>query len=72
MFDTEYIDFMRLLLKYIEPRFVKRRTIIIEELDEFGEVIFFVTGTFKVGYSINGKKIWVKAFKMNLHGRGIG
>jgi len=53
---------MRRLLKYIEPRFERKGTLLFEELDEFLEVIFFVTGAYKVGYSINGKKIYVIAF----------
>ena len=31
VFDSEYNTYMRLLVKYIEPRFEKRSTILFEE-----------------------------------------
>jgi len=37
----------------IEPRFEKKDTILIKELDEQLEIIFFLTGNFKCGYILN-------------------
>ena len=46
---------MRKVLEHIEPRSAKAGTVLIDELDEFLEVIFFVTGDFRAGYSLNAK-----------------
>jgi len=42
-----------LVLANIEPRFEKKGTLLIKELDEQLEIILFLTGNFKCGYSLN-------------------
>lgn len=51
-----YRDFMALLLTKLEPRFEAKRTIIVDEFDEFNEVIFVFKGTTVIGYEINKQK----------------
>ena len=42
---------MREFLSILEPRYEVTGTIIIEELDEFLEVIFFTIGQYEISYS---------------------
>ena len=51
--DAEYRAFMFALLKNLEPRKEEPDVSLVEELDEFNEVIFFMKGFYAVGYSIN-------------------
>ena len=44
---------MNKVLRSLEPRFIKKYTLIINELDEFGEIIFVKTGAVGVGFEIN-------------------
>ena len=53
--DPPYRSFMISILSKLEPRKEKPRTILIEELDEFNEITFFMKGLYEVGYSINNK-----------------
>ena len=47
---------MALLLTKLEPRFEAKKTIIVDEFDEFNEVIFVFKGTVVIGYEINKQK----------------
>jgi len=53
--DIEYQKFMRSILIYLEPRYVESHTILINELDELLEIIFFTKGIHKAGYKLNKK-----------------
>ena len=44
------------MLSKLEPRFEKKKTLIIDELDEFNEIIFVTIGTVFIGYEINKVK----------------
>lgn len=41
------------IMENLEPRKEENDVILIKELDEFNEVIFFIRGTYIIGYSIN-------------------
>jgi hypothetical protein len=41
-------------LQALEPRFEKKNSIILDELDECNEVYFITNGTYEIGFSING------------------
>lgn len=42
------------LLHHLEPRFEPKETILIDELDEVNEVLFFPEGQYEIGFEING------------------
>ena len=42
--DAPYRSFMLAIIKKLEPRKENEKTLLFEELDEFSEVIFFMTG----------------------------
>ena len=63
---------MRKLLDKIEPRFERRGKILIQELDEYLEVIFFIEGTYKVGYTLNGNQKYVMPYNSCSFGNDIG
>lgn len=46
----------------MEPRYEAANTTIISEMDEFLEVTFFINGTYKIGYTLNNKLVYVTAF----------
>ena len=41
------------LLSTLEPRKEEKGTILLNELDEVNEVIFFDNGAYEIGYEIN-------------------
>ena len=47
---------MSLLLTKLEPRYESKHTVIIDEFDEFNEIIFVYKGTIVIGYEINKMK----------------
>ena len=47
----------------MEPRHEDKETILINELDEQTEVLFFDNGTYEVGYEINRVKKFVLRYK---------
>ena len=51
------------ILHALEPRTEKKDTILINELDEQNEVLFFNHGTIEIGYEINRIKKYVLRFK---------
>lgn len=59
--DPLYQKFMIALMRYLEPRRVPEKELIIHELQDVLEVIFVMKGSFTVGYEIN------KVKKMKLH-----
>ena len=54
--DMPYRDFMMQVLRALEPRFYKKHTIIIDELDEMLEVVFIQKGDTLIGYQVNKQK----------------
>ena len=56
----------------LEPRFEKSKTVIIDELDEFNEIIFISKGTMLVGYEINKQKRYCIKYKNNCVIGGYG
>lgn len=54
--DDEYRAFMFAMLRSLEPRKEEPDVVLVDELDEFNEVIFFMKGFYCVGYSINNQK----------------
>jgi hypothetical protein len=51
--DQSYREFMNKVLRALEPRFIQKKNIIINELDEFGEIIFVKNGVVGIGFEIN-------------------
>ena len=70
--DIEYENFMRELLKYLEPIEIESNTIIVNELDEFLEILFFTEGIHKVGYMLNKKETYINVYKAEIKGSPIG
>ena len=60
------------MLKYLEPRSVEAGTMLINELDELVEIIYFTKGIHKTGYMLNKKEMFVEAFKAEIKGSEIG
>ena len=42
--DKDYRDYMRNIIAVLEPRVEEAGTVLVKELDEFDEVIFFIQG----------------------------
>lgn len=61
-FDKTYSDFMMDVLYQLEPRKEPKGEILVDELEEFTEVLFFMTGMFDIGYSINKKNMFKLRF----------
>ena len=61
--DLEYKNFMVDILQSLEPRCEPKNKIMINELDEPNEVLFFNNGTYEIGYEINRVKKYVLRFK---------
>jgi hypothetical protein len=61
--DFEYKNFMIDILQALEPRCENSNEILINELDEQNEVLFFNNGTYEIGYEINRVKKYVLRFK---------
>ena len=51
------------LLSCLEPRREEKYNILINELDEFNEVIFFIEGIYEIGFEINRVKTYVLRYK---------
>lgn len=56
----------------MEPRLEPPDETIINEMDEFLEVTFFIKGSYKIGYSLNNRRITVLAFSCAYKGNVIG
>jgi hypothetical protein len=50
---------MTAVLSVLEPRKEKADTIMLRELDDFREIIFFLNGQVDIGFEINKKKYFV-------------
>jgi hypothetical protein len=61
--DFVYRNFMMDLMQNLEPRFEKAGTILIDELDEVDEVLFFPQGRYEIGFEINGQKIFMLEYR---------
>ena len=70
--DDEYKNYMRHIIAILEPREEMPGTTIINELDDFLEVTFFIKGKYQTGYTLNQKVIHVQTFTLNLRGNAIG
>jgi hypothetical protein len=55
------------LLMSLEPRREDPHTVLLEELDEVNEIIFFETGSFGIGYEINHKQRLVIRMNYSSH-----
>ena len=56
MMDNPYREFIIKILTSLEPRFEKRGTTLISELDEYGEITFIEKGKIGIGFEINKHK----------------
>ena len=54
--DNDFREFMHYILSELEPFEESRRTILIEELEEFHVISFVHKGTVLVGYEFNKQK----------------
>lgn len=52
-----------MLLTKLEPRFERKGTIIIDELEDVYEMIFVMKGSIIVGYEINRKRLYTLMMK---------
>jgi hypothetical protein len=63
---------MTLLLGGLEPRREDKETILLREVDDFREILFFQQGSLDIGFEINKKKYFVlrkrKAIIIGDHG----
>jgi hypothetical protein len=50
---------MTAVLSALEPRKEAADTLLLRELDDFREIIFFLTGQCDMGFEINKKKYFV-------------
>lgn len=67
--DAEYRAFMGAILRNLEPRKEEPDCVLVEELGEFNEVIFFMKGFYCVGYSINNQNhFYPELFSTNVIG----
>ena len=57
--DQKYRDFITDMIMCLEPRMEYSNTVIILELEEFNEVLFFNKGSIDIGFEINRKKKFV-------------
>ena len=62
--DQKYRNFMTDMMMCLEPRMEPSKTIIIYELEEFNEVLFFNKGCIDIGFELNRKRKFVMR-KMN-------
>jgi hypothetical protein len=64
---------MLAILRNMEPRREEPDRMLYEELDEFNEVIFVMSGSYQVGYSINNKYEYLpeKQFKNVIGAYGV-
>jgi hypothetical protein len=51
--DEKFLNFMIEVLDFLEPRFVAKKTIIVNEAEEQNEIFFVEKGQVAVGYEIN-------------------
>ena len=51
--DQIFREYMMNILTNLEPRYEALGTVVVDELDEFGEVTFIYQGTIAIGYEIN-------------------
>lgn len=63
----------------MEPRYESANSVIFREMEEINEVIFFIynneiipNGAYKIGFTLNDKIIFVKAFTCKFKGNVIG
>ena len=61
--DQAYFNFMIDMLQSLEPRREEKDTILLNELDEVAEVIFFMNGTYEIGFEINRHQHMVLRYK---------
>ena len=70
--DDPYQNFMVDILLSLEPRFEPKDKILINENEEWLEVLFFTQGIYLVGFEINRKKYFVLNFNSANNMEAIG
>ena len=65
------------LMMKMEPRYEQKGTIVFSELEEVTEVVFFINGSFDIGFEMNEKKCYALRYinsghNMKNHGAIIG
>ena len=60
--DPDFVNLMRRIVGTMQPRFDEADTILVNELDEFLEIIFIIEGSFRCGYTLNGQRNWAIQF----------
>jgi hypothetical protein len=53
------------LMQHLEPRFEQKNTILIDELDEVNEILFFPEGQYEIGFEINGQKKFIIEYRLS-------
>ena len=53
------------LMQHLEPRFEQKNTILIDELDEVNEILFFPDGQYEIGFEINGQKKFIIEYRQS-------
>ena len=61
--DNDYRSFMNKVLNILEPFYEKKRTVLVEELEEIQMIHFVTKGTVGVGYEINNQKFYILKFE---------
>lgn len=61
--DQEYREFMTTLLMSLRPMQADRRTVLVEELDEFTEITFIHSGKVLIGFELNRQKHYCISYK---------
>jgi hypothetical protein len=60
------------MLQSLEPRYVPKRTVILDEFDECNEIMFVCSGSVLVGYEVNNvKKYCIKMDRIVVGGHGV-
>lgn len=50
------------LLQCLEPRIYLKNELVVNELEEHSEVIYFTDGQFDIGFEVNGNKFYVTRY----------
>ena len=61
--NKDYAELIQNIMRALEPRYVKKNTYILKEMEECDEVLMFTEGCFKIGFELNGKEIYKLRYK---------
>ena len=64
--DPVFRDFMTTILTHLEPRYEEEDQVLLYELDDVSEILFFTKGAVDIGFEINGKKYYVLRQKKSI------